>query len=95
MANLEIGTKVYYTGDMANDEGHGTIIGERDGRYIVRLEDGRIFRPLPIGVAKRYDGSGRYRFVTEGAYEAWREEGRKRMMEFYYKMHPEERPVEA
>lgn len=53
---LPIGTEIYYTGDMANESGEGTVTSIRDDKwgkfYEIKLTDGREFRsvtPLIFG----------------------------------------------
>lgn len=60
--NLKIGTKIHYTGDMANHSGEGEITAVKPSKwygetYDVTLEDGRVcagltassFGPLRLG----------------------------------------------
>lgn len=73
MHELIIGTRIYYTGDMANASDHGMITAERPANrfaplsYDITLDDGRTFK----GVwAIAFDpGPGR-RFWTDAEYEA-------------------------
>lgn len=75
---LEVGTRIYYTGDMANNEGFGTITKKIPaGKYNqacveTKLDDGRIQKMLPeLLFSPKYSGNGSTRFVTEEAYRAW------------------------
>lgn len=45
---LSIGTGVFYTGDMANAEGMGSITAEpQPGWFTISMNDGREFRMVP------------------------------------------------
>jgi len=68
---LTIGTKVYYTGDMANHDGHFVIVAYRNGaQYDLKEIDGdRDFRGVRF-VATEYKGNCGDRFVTREAWEA-------------------------
>ena len=47
---MDLGQRIYYTGDMANAEDFGTIIAVREPNkyaplsYDIRLDDGRLFK---------------------------------------------------
>lgn len=78
---LEIGTKIYYTGDMANIEGFGEIIDIKDSKFYgpkadiyVKLEDGRDMRILPLNISNEYHGTCNPRFVTLDAYNRYHDE---------------------
>ena len=47
---LTAGTRIYYTGDMANRDGNGTVsavINDRSGvLYNIVMDDGRVFRSI-------------------------------------------------
>jgi hypothetical protein len=77
---LPVGTRVYYTGDQANEPGHGVITfsGGSTGTYAdqvnVLLDDGREIKGIyACGFSDVYKGGCGTRFVTESAYNAWRE----------------------
>tara|TARA_Y100001937_G_scaffold128504_1_gene205508 strand:+ start:1638 stop:1952 length:315 start_codon:yes stop_codon:yes gene_type:complete len=78
MENLETGTKIYYTGDMANREGFGTITKVGGDRFVSRwyditMDDGRVFPSLPhTSFSAKFSGGGLTRFVTKQAYQNWR-----------------------
>lgn len=78
MVQLEKGTRIYYTGDMANNEDFGTIVKvENHSRWGVsvdiKLDDGRDIRRLsPLAFSPEYLGHGGTRFVTVAAYNAYR-----------------------
>ena len=71
---LEVGTKIYYTGDMANMDGFGEItneISDRWGlRYEIAMNDGR---EMCITPASFQPSAGR-RFVTKEHYTKERQE---------------------
>jgi hypothetical protein len=71
---LPIGTKVYYTGDMANQDGHFAVIAHRGGISCDLREDNgeRTFRGV-MHIAEQYNGSCGDRFVTESTWAAHRE----------------------
>lgn len=72
---LEVGTEIYYTGDMANASGFG-YVGEvkRDERFgtqlVLQLDDGRRFSVSPM----QFQPSPGRRFCTKAEWEAEREE---------------------
>ena len=87
MENLEIGTKIYYTGDMANREGFGTITKVGGDAlflkcfryrfvsrwYDITMDNGRVFPSLPhTSFSAKFSGGGLTRFVTKQAYQNWR-----------------------
>lgn len=75
---LMTGTRIYYGGDIANESGFGTIMQiERDpqwGDYVtIIMDDGREIKRLPpVHFSLKYSGNGSTRFVTEEAYNKWR-----------------------
>jgi len=75
---LYTGTRIFYHGDMANMTGHGTIKKVIPGRfgtqYEINMDDGREFTTTPAMFSPKYLGHGGTRFVTEAAYNEWREE---------------------
>ena len=75
--DLQKGERIYYTGDMANNEGTGTIIRryqDRWGDHIdIQMDDGREINQLPIcAFSKEYKGHCGTRFVTLEAYNVFR-----------------------
>lgn len=79
-ANLEVGTEVYYTGDMANVDGVGKITTvEGPDRwqsrwYTVKLDDGREMRgvmPSNFGHPEKLRGE---RFQVLSERKAWQAE---------------------
>jgi len=72
---IEIGTEIYYTGDMANQEGCGAVIaGPRNGEWLVGLDDGRAFWVSELGIGTTYNGTCNPRFVLASARRAFRED---------------------
>ena len=69
-----IGTKVYYTGDMANHDGFFTVFAHRQGSSYDLLEiDGeRTFLGV-MHIADAYSGSCSDRFVTAEARDQYRD----------------------
>ena len=67
---VEIGTRIYYTGDMANNEDYGTVTDVTSGRFgthvVIRLDDGREFTHS-IRIGEVYQGHCNPRFVTVAA----------------------------
>ena len=63
---MEIGEHIFYTGDMANPEGWGSITDIKDDewglRYTVTLKDGRVF---PSTFPAMFEKSAGQRFKTE------------------------------
>ena len=80
---LTIGTRVFNGGDMANCEHFGTITAiETESRFQNHVEitpDAGSDRTKPYKVpacifSAKYLGHGGTRFVTEAAYQEWRQE---------------------
>jgi len=82
MANeikFEKGMRIYWTGDMANDEGFGTIevvYENRWGKFVdIAFDDGRFTQGISQHMfSPEYLGHGGTRWVTADAYKAWRRE---------------------
>jgi hypothetical protein len=77
------GTRIYYGGDMANQEGFGTVVDVTTSRFgtnvKINMEDGREINIDKIQISEKYSGNGSTRFVREVAYYEWREEQMKRL----------------
>ena len=76
MELLKEKTRIYYTGDMANDEGFGIIVKSYQDKwgsfYNILMDDGREMNRLhTIAFSETYKGHGGTRFVTEDAYNAY------------------------
>jgi len=76
--DLKKGTRIYYNGDMANDEGLGTIVEQvtdKWGTHVnIKMDDGRDIKGLSIVMfSDEYLGHGGTRFVTEEAYKKYRQ----------------------
>lgn len=71
------GLRVYYTGDMANDGGFGTVknIDKTNyGNWIkIKFDDGRNISVNEYQFSKEFKGNGSTRFVTLSAYNEFRE----------------------
>lgn len=100
ISKLEIGTRIYYRGDMANCEGFGEITAHnpatrfRPVTVTMRLDDGRVIEDI----APSAFGIGQYeRFQLEADYEARRREGLRAFALRYSNATPEEidRRIEA
>ena len=81
---LTKGTRIYYGGDMANDDGTGTIIEtyvDRWGSFVnIAMDDGREINDIrPGAFSEEYKGHGGTRFVTLEAYNAFRRAQFERM----------------
>lgn len=79
MTTLNLGTRIYYTGDAANIDGFGEIVAVNPpsrfapgGTFDVRMDDGREFRQLFPASFKPSPGR---RFIPEAEYRAEREAG--------------------
>lgn len=75
---LEKGVRIYYTGDMANEEGFGIITSQQQDKFGVfvnlKMDDGREFNQLtPANFSDEYLGHCGTRFVTEEAYKKFRQ----------------------
>ena len=77
---LPIGTKVYYTGDIANHDGHFTVAAHRNGTSYDLQEVGgdRLFKGV-FHIAEQYNGTCSDRFVTATARAAHRDASIKEM----------------
>lgn len=74
-----IGTKVYYTGDMANPDGHFEVIAHRGLIYDLQEIGGdRLFKGV-MSIADKYSGNCTDRFVTAEARAAYRDASIKEM----------------
>ncbi len=80
MAKVELyaGTRIYYGGDMANLPDFGTVEAIEKDRWGVHcritLDDGRKMNINACLFSPKYLGHGGTRFVTEQAYNDYREE---------------------
>ena len=82
MTKLEIGTRVFNNGDMANQEHFGTITNIVVSKWGTDIEitpdagsDRTSSYTVPIAAfSPKYLGHGGTRFVTEAAYKEWRAE---------------------
>lgn len=74
-SNIEVGTRIYYTGDMANDPAWGTVVMQRGGYCDIQQDNGHLMASILLcAIGHRYNGTCNPRFVTETAYHAWRAE---------------------
>jgi hypothetical protein len=77
---LPVGSRLYYTGDQANEPGHGVItfsgpVGTYGDQVNILLDDGRELKGIyACAFSDVYNGNCGSRFVTENAYNAWRQE---------------------
>ncbi len=83
--DLKKGTRIYYNGDMANDEGFGTITSQQTDKFgdflTIKMDDGREFRSLsPALFSEEYLGHGGTRWVTEEAWKRFRNKSFERFM---------------
>ena len=82
--NLKEYTRIYYTGDMANDEGTGTITRRYQDKWgdhlDIQMDDGREIKSLSVvSFSEEYLGHGGTRFVTLQAYNNFRRAQFKKM----------------
>lgn len=71
--NLPVGTRVIYTGDMANHAGRGSVVAVTSNRwspcqYDLLMEDGREMKAIQ---PSNFDGPGR-RFILQSEYDEQR-----------------------
>jgi len=83
---LKEGTRIYYTGDMANEEGFGVITSQQQDKFGVfvnlKMDDGREFNQLtPANFSDKYLGHCGSRFVTEEAYHEYHQLAMERLRE--------------
>ena len=72
-ADIQEGTRIYYTGDMANVEGFGSVIArDPSGQVRILLDDGRDFWIYAQGIGHEYHGHCNPRFVTAEAVAEFR-----------------------
>ena len=69
------GQRIYYTGDMANRSGWGTVTHVRPCpyyqlNYTLEMMDGRIFSITPFEITDKWNDS--FRFITKEAYNEYR-----------------------
>lgn len=81
--SVEIGTRIYYTGDQANRDGFGTVRAlqsDNYGRFVtIVMDDGRVKERISLSmIGGEYHGHCGTRFVLEGAYHEYRREAMKR-----------------
>jgi len=73
---LKKGTRIYYGGDMANDEGFGTITSQttdKFGTFVgIKMDDGREMNISIVCFSDEYLGHGGTRWVTKEAWEKFR-----------------------
>lgn len=75
-----IGTKVYYTGDMANHDGFFTVFAHRQGTsYDLQEIDGERVMLGVHHIADKYSGHCGDRFVTSAARDQYRDASIKEM----------------
>ena len=88
---LTVGTKIYYRGDMENQEAFGEIVempgADKYGQQLkIKLEDGRSMW-IPNMMVKFEDtGNGLTRFCTEWAYRKKRKEETDKLKEWTKQM---------
>ena len=84
MVKMEIGERIFYTGDMANSEGWGKISDIKDDEwglsYTVTLKDGRVCRELYPAMFEKSAGQ---RFKTESQVKQEQAEHLKRFESLY------------
>ncbi|KKN25909.1 hypothetical protein LCGC14_0879910 [marine sediment metagenome] len=83
---LKKGTRIFYGGDMANDEGFGTITSQQTDKFgdflTIKMDDGREFKSLtPALFSEEYLGHGGTRWVTKEAWEIFRKKTNARFIE--------------
>ena len=83
---MEIGERIFYTGDIANPEGWGKISDIKDDnwglRYTVTLKDGRVLRDLYPAMFEKSVGQ---RFKTENQVKQEQAEHLRRFERLYGK----------
>ena len=93
---LELGSKIYYTGDMANQDGFFEVFAFRNPNCYDIKEcqggDGRVFCGVyDSQIAREYSGHCGTRFVTLEAHDAYRnariEEAKRAAMRAAYLTH--------
>jgi hypothetical protein len=79
---LEVGTKVYYTGDARNSSGHFEIVSIGAIMCTLKEVDGdRLFRGIYLHqIGHLYEGHCNPRFVTEEARQTYKDSKRDRLV---------------
>ena len=84
-SKIEVGTEIYYTGDMANHSGFFKVTKVEDQNIsMVEIEEDGLNRGRNIntpvwGIGTTYEGHMGTRFVTRAAYNAYNEAMHARM----------------
>lgn len=73
MTQVKIADRIYYTGDIANLDGWGTVREVEDGSVLLVQDDGRVQHIFPQAIGDKYEGHCNPRFVTEAAYASWKD----------------------
>lgn len=72
--DLPVGTRIYYTGDVANLPWWGTVVSHAE--VGLRIESNDLEHAAHVqhfNIGTLYEGHCNPRFVTEQAYKEWRE----------------------
>jgi hypothetical protein len=69
---MNVGERIYYTGDICNESDRGTIVAVNAGGYDVKWDSGESGYVYRSGV-DHYQGHGDPRFSPLAEVEAWRE----------------------
>ena len=72
MASVEVNDRLYYTGDMANPDGWGTVRGVTPPEVEMVCDDGRVFHILAYTIGDTYKGHCDPPFVTAKAVLVYR-----------------------
>ncbi len=84
MDELTQGTRIYYSGDMANIEGFGHIrkvlLSKWGTNYNILMEDGREKNVSHSAFGPEYSGHCNPRFVTETAYNEYKQKQIKKFV---------------
>ena len=79
-ATIKKGTEIYYTGDMANKQGFGTITNIKTSRwgtyYYMSYDDGRKSTLQSCMIGNEYKGHCNPRFVTLESYNKYKNQRR-------------------
>jgi hypothetical protein len=71
---LSMCERIYYTGDMANQEGFGMIVERKESDLRIKWDDAERSDSWvsEYCFSETYSGNGSTRFVTAKAYHVWR-----------------------
>ena len=71
---LNTGTRIYYTGDVANHSWWGSVESEDQHNVFIRVDDGQLVSVFQQSIGNLYQGHCDPRFVTEEAFKEYQQQ---------------------